>query len=680
MKIYWTIKAQAEEETGEVLLYGDIGEGWFEEGNGAKAFAKELKALGKLKTLNIRINSGGGSLFEGLAIYNTLDRHPAHKNVFIDGIAASIASVIAMAGNQVIMPKNALMMVHDPIALVIGSAEEMRKMAVALDKMKKGLISAYMKKTKLGEDEISELMTDETWLNADEAIAMGFADKAAEPVAMAAKIDLSKFKNVPKALLEMSGLWPTDFRSRDEPALVPAKEPGGKILNVNNQQGGRIKMDKCKICGTVLVEGKCPTCEARAQARLDEMVRTKEILSIGEQFKMTAEASAAIIEGKTIEEFRATVMETLRSKIVPIDRVEPQPKDHRPFKGIGTAGLGDQLIAVYNAARPGGFIDPRLIALNVASGLGTQVPSEGGFVIQTDFSMVLMNRVTQVAVLVPKCWHVPIGPNADGVELPYIDETSRVTGSRWGGVQIYRRAEADTVLASKPKFGSLELRLEDQMGICYSTNRMLQDAPSAGAIIGRAFESEMAFISDDEIVRGTGTGEPLGILNAGCKVRVPKETGQPADTIVVENLIKMFSRMPARNRPRAEWYYNQEIELQLFTMGIIIGMGGAPIYMPPGGLSAAPYGTLLGRPMIPIEQASALGDEGDIMFVDLNEYMYIEKGGLDAQQSIHVRFLWDEMTFKFIMRNNGCPLWKSSLTPYKGANALSPFVTLQDRA
>ena len=84
--------------------------------------------------------------------------------------------------------------------------------------------------------------------------------------------------------------------------------------------------------------------------------------------------------------------------------------------------------------------------------------------------------------------------------------------------------------------------------------------------------------------------------------------------------------------------------------------------------------------MIPIEQASALGDKGDIIFADLNEYMVIEKGGLDAQQSIHVRFLYDEMTFKFILRNNGCPTWKTTLTPYKGANALSPFITLADRA
>jgi HK97 family phage major capsid protein len=336
------------------------------------------------------------------------------------------------------------------------------------------------------------------------------------------------------------------------------------------------------------------------------------------------------------------------------------------------------MISIYNAGIPGGRIDQRLNILN-ATGLGTAIPSEGGWLVQTDFSIALLQRMEKTAILAPRCWHVPIGENADGVEMPTIDETSRATGSRWGGVQVYRRAEAATVTEKKPKFGSFELRLEDLMGICFTTNRQLKDAPSTGAIISRAFEEEMSFKLDDEIVRGTGVGECLGILNSAALVTVTKETGQAADSIVTENLIKMFSRMPARYRKTAAFFINQEIEPQLFTMGLIIGMGGSPIFMPAGGLSAEPYGTLFGRPLIPIEQASALGDKGDINFFCLNEYCLIEKGGLEATSSIHVKFIYDEMCFKFILRNNGAPTWRSPLVQFKGALPLSPFVTLEAR-
>jgi HK97 family phage major capsid protein len=406
---------------------------------------------------------------------------------------------------------------------------------------------------------------------------------------------------------------------------------------------------------------------------------------MGLQFNLEKESLCAIEDGISLEDFRAQVMKKLQSQIVPIGPLDPEyrasygslaretGRQSGPFRSFG-----DQILAVYNAGIPGGRIDQRLNILN-ASGLGTSIPSEGGWLVQTDFSTALLDRMNKTAVLAPKCWHVPIGANADGLEMPTIDETSRATGSRWGGVQVYRRAEADTVTAKKPKFGNFELRLEDLMGLCYTSNRQLKDGPSTGAIISRAFEEEFSFVLDNEIVRGSGVGECLGILNSTALVTVTKETGQAADSIVVENLVKMFTRMPARYRKNAFWAINQEIEPQLFTMGLIIGMGGSPVFLPGGSISGEPYGTLFGRPIIPIEQAAALGDLGDIMFLNLDQYCIIEKGGIEATESIHVRFIYDESCFKFLVRNNGAPLWKSALTPYKGAQNLSPFVVLEAR-
>jgi HK97 family phage major capsid protein/ATP-dependent Clp endopeptidase proteolytic subunit ClpP len=641
---YWSIRCETDGEgvEAEVLLYGEIGDSFWSEGVGAKKFAEELKAKGKLKHINVRINSPGGSVPEGLGIYNTLVRHPAAKTVYIDGMAASIASVICMAGDTVVMPANAIMMIHDPAALVIGDAEDMRKMANNLDKIKEGLISAYIRKTKLSRDDIWSLMTEETWMNADEAVEWGFADEVEEPMRMAAHFDLSHFQNTPQNILEQ-------FSDRS----------GSRIRSIGLKKG-RNYMDQH---------------EKFLHRQESEKVRTTEILTIGERYNLITEAIEAVKNGTPIEEFRDFTLQELGKRNRPLG---PLDRNMRTAAHVFN-NLGEQLIAVYQAGLPGGKLDPRLDVVNAASGLGTTVPSEGGYLVQTDFSQALLDRTRQAAILAPKCWHVPIGPNADGLEMPNIEETSRATGSRWGGVQVYRRAEADIVTAKKPKFGSLELRLEDLMGLCFVTNRQLKDAPSTGAVISRAFEEEFAFRVDDEIIRGTGAGQCLGILNSPSLITVGKEMGQAADTIVYENLTAMWSRMPLRNRLKAEWYYNQEIEPQFFSLGITMGMGAAPVYMPPGGLSASPYATLLGRPLIPIEQASALGDLGDIIFADLSEYLLIEKDGLESEQSIHVRFLYDESVFRFIIRNNGMPLWKSPLTPYKGAKTLSPFVTLEAR-
>jgi HK97 family phage major capsid protein/ATP-dependent Clp endopeptidase proteolytic subunit ClpP len=631
MNKYFTIRNQVGYKSAEILIYGDIGDDLWFEGTGAKEFADNLKNLGYIENLQIRINSPGGSVFEGLAIYNTLFRHKARKTVTIDGLAASIASVIAMAGDTVIMPKNAIMMIHDPFGLVVGNSEEMRKMADGMDKIKEGLISAYTRKTRLSKEQISDLMSEETWMTADEAVEWGFADETDDPIRIAAHFDLSKFKNVPR-----------------------------NVLNLGRS-------------------GKMDEHEKFLERQQAERERVRIILDMGKTHNCLNEAVQAVENGTSVQDFGAWRMKEYEKNLRPLGPLDrssardiTQPRLFRNF--------GEQLIAIYNSSLPGAKIDERLRSIqDAATGLGTDVPSEGGFLVQQDFSMALLNRVNEVAILAKKCWHVPIGANADGIEMSIVAQTSRATGSRWGGVQVYRRAEADTVNPSKPKFDSIEVRLEDLMGICYLSNRMLKDAPSVGAIMTRAFEEEMSFRRDDEIIRGTGAGQMLGLLNSPALVTVSKETNQAAKTIVYENLVKMWSRMPTRNRIRAEWYYNQEIEPQLYTLGLIIGMGGSPVYMPAGGISSSPYAGLFGRPLIPIEQASALGDKGDIFFADLNEYMVIEKGGLDAEQSIHVRFIYDESCFRFIVRDNGLPLWKKALTPYKGANDLSPFVTLEAR-
>jgi HK97 family phage major capsid protein len=128
------------------------------------------------------------------------------------------------------------------------------------------------------------------------------------------------------------------------------------------------------------------------------------------------------------------------------------------------------------------------------------------------------------------------------------------------------------------------------------------------------------------------------------------------------------------------WLVNQDTLPQLYTMSLAVGTGGSPIFMPAGGLSGSPFNTILGRPVLPIEQCATLGTVGDIIFADLSGYILAEKGGLQSDMSIHVKFDTDESVFRFVMRLDGQPERASALTPYKGSNTLSHFVTLATRA
>ena len=132
--------------------------------------------------------------------------------------------------------------------------------------------------------------------------------------------------------------------------------------------------------------------------------------------------------------------------------------------------------------------------------------------------------------------------------------------------------------------------------------------------------------------------------------------------------------------PNSVWLINQNIQPQLFTMSLAVGTGGVPVYMPAGGLSGQPYGTLFGRPVIAIEQAATLGTVGDIIFADLGGYILAEKGGIESAMSIHVKFDYDESVFRFVMRVDGQPERASALTPYKGSDTLSHFVALATRS
>lgn len=357
--------------------------------------------------------------------------------------------------------------------------------------------------------------------------------------------------------------------------------------------------------------------------------------------------------------------------------ITPGADDHKRF-----ASWGEQLQAVRAASQQGARVDERLLEIQYrANGMSEGVPSDGGFLVQEDFSAELLADTFKTAKLAPLCRRIQISGNANSMKINGVDETSRVAGSRWGGVRGYWKSEAAAATKSKPSFREINLSLNKLMALAYTTDELLLDAAAMGGVIRQAFVSEFGFLMDDAIINGTGTGQPLGILNAGCLISQAKTSGQAADTITYANIVNMFSRQFADSRPNAVWLINQDCEPQLYQMTLAISTaGGQAVYLPPGGASAHPYSTLMGRPVIPIEQCATLGDLGDILLCDFSGYILAEKGGIKSDMSIHVAFTTDESCFRFTLRLDGQPVRASALTPYKGSNTLGHFVALAERA
>lgn len=207
---YLTIKQESKNTTPEMYIDGEIVTDEYEDTDtSAAGFRNALKSLGDVKNINLHINSPGGSVFEGIAIYNMLKQNSARINVYIDGLAASIASVIAMSGDAIFMPSNSMMMVHNPWVMAIGNASELRKQADDLDQITKSSVQTYLAKAgdKLDEKTLTQLMDDETWLTAQEAVDYGLADEVMEPNKAVASINkqfVSRYRHVPEQLIKQA--------------------------------------------------------------------------------------------------------------------------------------------------------------------------------------------------------------------------------------------------------------------------------------------------------------------------------------------------------------------------------------------------------------------------------------------------------------------------------------------
>lgn len=340
--------------------------------------------------------------------------------------------------------------------------------------------------------------------------------------------------------------------------------------------------------------------------------------------------------------------------------------------------LGEQLRSIMRAdpRNPHYALDRRLRA---ATGMGEDVPSDGGFLVQQDFAAGILRRLYEGSGIVSRVRRIPISSNANSIAINAINETTR-SGSIWGGIIMYWLGEGVEKTATRPEFRQIELKLKKIAGLFYATDELIQDASALASIANDGFSEALDVELENSIINGTGAGRPLGIMTSPCLITVSKETGQLAATVVYENIVKMWARLHSRSMGNAVWCISQSVLPQLMTMGMMVGVGGVPVWIPPSGAAGSPYGTLLGRPIIPIESCQALGTAGDIILGDFSQYLLAVKGGIQTASSIHVRFIYDETCFRIVYRCDGQPAWSAALTPKDGSSTVSPFIVLETRS
>lgn len=375
----------------------------------------------------------------------------------------------------------------------------------------------------------------------------------------------------------------------------------------------------------------------------------------------------------------------------PAGRIYAAPIDRREEAKCGFNSPRDFLLAVQKAYTDGGPADKRLAPLMVTNiqkkqrenGIVTKAVGSdeqsgindpyGGILVPPAFSPDLMKIDPEDDPLSKRVRRVPMSN-------PIVSFNARVdknhTTSVSGGLTVTRRPETVAGTPSRMEFEQVTLRAQSLFGLAYATEEILTDSPiSFAAIIAAGFSDQFNYHLMKERISGTGVGEFEGVLNCPALVSVAAEVGQDADTIVYQNVINMRARCWGYGS--AVWLANHDTIPQLMLLNQEVGTGGAVVWQPSAREDHPDM--LLGRPLIFTEYAKTLGDAGDLILGNWEEYLEGTYQPLQNEESIHVRFVNHERAFKFWMRNDARCWWRSALTPVNSTKTLSPFVALAAR-
>lgn len=367
----------------------------------------------------------------------------------------------------------------------------------------------------------------------------------------------------------------------------------------------------------------------------------------------------------------------------------------------GQAPVGDQVTtgrgAAYNRAAPGAAIDhmfadtadffKAIWHLNhdpenkqkldqIRNDYSSNIPADGGFLIPERLRSTLLSVALETSIVRPRAMVVPM--DSLNVPFPTIDSTSNANNV-FGGIEANWTEEGAQLGESEARFGRVNLNAKTLTAYTEVPNQLLQDSIiSLAAFIDQKFPEALAFFEDVAFFSGTGVGEPLGFLQAAAAVAVAAESGQPAGTIVWENIVKMFARMLPTSLGRAVWLCHIDTFPELATMALSVGTGGSAIWLNTG--SEGPPMTILGRPVIFTEKAKSVGTAGDVNFVDLSYYLVGDRQAMTAMSSEHFRFRNNQTAYRVIQRVDGRPWIQSAITPNQGSNTLTPFVQVATRS
>lgn len=519
MNKYWSIRNLAA-NAAEILIYEEIGKSWWDDsGVSAKEFIEDLRSRGDITDIDLRINSIGGNVFEGLAIYNIIKQHPANVNVYIDGIAASISSVIAMSGNKIIMPANTQLLIHDPMSGIDGTAEEMRGMADDLDKVKTSIMTVYMDRTGLAEQEISDLMSAETLMTAEEAIEKGFADEMTEEVAASNMILPDLFQNVSKKTLSaIRNLYEKDVR-------LPQKKENSTNNKSEELKNEQIKNDEKEV----RIKMKKEIDEAGKEGQAIENKRVGEILDIGEKYKCSSLAAKAIREKTPVEDFKGSVLEEVfnakkddnitgelglsRTELnnYSITETIRNLAEFKPLDGI--VKEASNAMAKLTGKSPKGFFIPQdvmkdQVVQNITGAINALEAGDatkGGYLVGTEVRTSDMIELLRNKMLVAQMGATTLSGLMGNVAIPKLS----------GGATAYFLPESGEVPASEQAFKQLGLVPHRLVAdTAFSKELVAQTSADVESLVRMDLMRVIAIKRDLVALAGSGNdGEPTGLMN-----------------------------------------------------------------------------------------------------------------------------------------------------------------------
>ena len=466
-----------------------------------------------------------------------------------------------------------------------------------------------------------------------------------------------------------ASLTPTPAEPRT--AALPIKS----LLSLDELQ------DSAQVAGDATTPSDGTTAEAQPQTDSPQEGDTMDKNEMTEAVKAAVSAALAERDASATKAAAAAPGYELPTTDIKSIKVEDVPK--QPYgrfadflKAVRERALDND--TPEDRARLLGHQDAAIKSL----GANTQVGADGGFLIGPNDSAALADNVWSTGEILARVSRNSVSANANGMTMYGIDETSRVDGSRYGGIRGYWGAEGGTLTGSKPKWKTVELKLNKVHALFYATDEMLADAAFLEGKVLQTIPREITFQVENAIITGTGVGQPLGILKSPALITQTKESAQTAATVNINNLTKMWGRLPAQMTSNAVLFYNQDVTAQLFAIASTATSTTAAAkqaLLQTPAVAGGKYFTFNGLPMIPVEYCSTLGTVGDVILADLSQYQVIDKGGIQSAVSMHVQFLTDEMVYRFTYRVDGRPTWASPVTPLNGSNTVSPFVTLEAR-